>query len=91
MPCGGPKRYPRTSFIVQIIFSFWSFEISESILRSQKIIIGFVSISYQRFIYLALFWKLLVFVSTILFKVANYSISLWLPFAKSKESLKRLK
>ena len=29
---------PRTSSIVQIIFSFWSFEISGGILRSQKII-----------------------------------------------------
>ena len=34
--CGGPKRSPRTSSIVQIIFSFWSFEISEGILRNQK-------------------------------------------------------
>ena len=40
-PCGGPKKSPRTSFIVQIIFSFWSFEISEGILRNQKAIIGF--------------------------------------------------
>ena len=38
--CGGPKKSPRTSFIVQIIFSFWSFEISEDILRNQKFIIG---------------------------------------------------
>ena len=30
----GPKKSPRTSSIVQIIFSFWSFEISESILRN---------------------------------------------------------
>ena len=38
--CGGPKKSPRTSFIVQIIFSIWSFEISEGILRNRKIIIG---------------------------------------------------
>ena len=31
---------PRTSSIVQVIFSFWSFEISEDILRNQKFIIG---------------------------------------------------
>ena len=29
VPCGGPKIYPRTYSIVQFIFSFWSFEISD--------------------------------------------------------------
>ena len=28
VPCGGPKKSPRTSSIVQIIFFFRSFEIS---------------------------------------------------------------
>ena len=41
--------------IVQIIFSFWSFKISEGILRNQKFIIGLDNVSSQRFIYLALF------------------------------------
>ena len=37
---------PHTTFLVQIIFSFTrSFEISEGILRNQKIIIGFDSFS----------------------------------------------
>ena len=40
MPCGSPKKSPCTSSIVQIIFSFWSFEISEGILRDHKIIIS---------------------------------------------------
>ena len=40
VPCGGPKKSPRTASIVQVIFSFWSFEISEDILRTQKFIIG---------------------------------------------------
>ena len=40
VPCGGPKKSPRTSSIVQVIFSFRSFEISEDILRNQKFIIG---------------------------------------------------
>ena len=31
VPCGGPKKSPRTSSIVQIIFFFWSFGISENI------------------------------------------------------------
>ena len=47
VPCGGPKKSPRTSSIVQIIFSFWSFEISEGILRNQKLIIGLDSFSNQ--------------------------------------------
>ena len=51
----GPKKSPRTSSIVQIIFSFWSFEIREGILRNQKIIIGLDSYSNQRLIYLAPF------------------------------------
>ena len=52
MPCGDPKKSPRTSSIVQIIFSFLSFEICEGILRNQKIIIGFDSFSNQRLIYI---------------------------------------
>ena len=35
--CGGRKTSPRTSTIVQFIFHFWSFEISERILRNQKL------------------------------------------------------
>ena len=49
VPCGGRKKTPRTSSIVQIIVSFWSFEISKGILRNQKIIIGLISFSNQRF------------------------------------------
>ena len=33
VPCGGPKLSHCTSSIVQIIFSFWSFEISAGIRR----------------------------------------------------------
>ena len=42
---------PRTSPIMQIIFSLWSVEISEGILRNQKIIIGLDSFSNHRLIY----------------------------------------
>ena len=45
MPCGGPKRSPRTSSIVWIIFSFWFFDISEGILKNQKSSIGLDSFS----------------------------------------------
>ena len=38
VPCGGRKKSPRTSSIVQIIFSFWSFEIGEDILRNQNLL-----------------------------------------------------
>ena len=55
VPCDGPKNSPRTSSIVQIIFSFWSFEISEDIQRNQKFIIGLDSFSDQRLISLATF------------------------------------
>ena len=55
VPCGGPKKSPSTSSIVQIIFSYWSFEIREDILRNQKIIIGLDSYSNQRSIYVAPF------------------------------------
>ena len=53
---------PRTSSIVQIKFSFWSFEISEGILRNQKIIFGLVSFSYHRLIYLVKFTIICAFV-----------------------------
>ena len=53
VPCGGPKKCPRTSAIVRIIFSFWAFEFSEDVLRNKKIIIGLNSFSNQRLIYLA--------------------------------------
>ena len=46
---------PRTSSIVQLIFSFWSFEISDGILRNQKTIIGLDSFSNQSLIYFAPF------------------------------------
>ena len=36
--CGSPKKQPRTSSIVQFIFLLWSFEISGSILRNQKVL-----------------------------------------------------
>ena len=55
VPCGGRKKSPRTSSIVQIKFSFWSFEISEGILGDQKIIIGLDLFSNQRLIYLVPF------------------------------------
>ena len=44
---------PRISSIVQIIFSFWPFEISGDILRNQKSIIGLDSFSKQ----LLIFWS----------------------------------
>ena len=55
VPCGGPKTSLLTLPIVQKLFSFWSFVISEGILRNQKSIIGLHSFSNLRFMYLALF------------------------------------
>ena len=48
MPCGGHKKSPFTSSIVQIIFPFWSLEISEGILRNQILVIGLDSFSNPR-------------------------------------------
>ena len=45
VPCGGPKKSPRTSSIVQIIFFCWSFEIRVGILGNQKLLIGLDSFS----------------------------------------------
>ena len=47
VPCGGPKRSPRISSIVQIMFSFSSFEIREGIWGSLKILLGSDSFSKQ--------------------------------------------
>ena len=49
--CGDRKTSPRTSTIVQFIFHFSSFEISEHTLRNQNLIIGLDSCSRQHFIY----------------------------------------
>ena len=55
VPCGGPKKSPHTSSIVQIIFSILSFEISKGILRNRKFIIGLDAFLFQRFVILDLF------------------------------------
>ena len=68
----------------------WSFEIREGILRNQKIIIGKDSFSNQRFNTFGPIWIILVFVSTTLLKLQNYSNFLWLHAAKSIGLLKRL-
>ena len=36
VPCGIPKKRPRTLSIVQFIFYFWSFEVTRNIMRNQK-------------------------------------------------------
>ena len=79
MPHGSTKKYPRTSSIVQIIFSFWSFEISKDILRNQKII-GLDTLSD--------------FVSTTLLQVAKNTVIIFQVgsnVVKTIGSLKRLK
>ena len=61
----------RTSSIVQIKFSFWSFEISEGILKNQENVMGLDSFSNQRLIYLTPFGS---FVLTALLKVAKLQL-----------------
>ena len=65
MPCGGPKKSPRTSSIVQITFAFWSFEIREGILGNQKLLIGLDSFSKTVLKMLVSIWFILVFASTV--------------------------
>ena len=68
---GGPKKSTRTSSTVQIIFSFWFFEISEGILRNQQIHYWFRFILLPTLYIFGSVWIILVFVSTILMKVAK--------------------
>ena len=56
VPCGSPKKRPRTSSIVQFIFYFWSFEISRNIHRNQKNIIGLDSYILYSLNHLNLIW-----------------------------------
>ena len=92
VPCGGPIMSPRTSSIVQIIFSFRSFEISEGILRNQKFIIGLDLYSNQRLIYI---WHYLDSTSLCIdysVKRCKNTVILFGPMLPNlEESLKRLK
>ena len=80
-PCDGSKKSPKTSSIVQIIFSFCSFEISKGILRNQTFIIGFDSHSNQRFIYLAPFLCMDYPVESC--KITTFHFGSILPYLKS--------
>ena len=62
-----------TPSIVQIIFLFWPFEISGNILRNQNIIIGFTleTFSNEDLMHFGPLWKILVFKSATLLKVAK--------------------
>ena len=67
MPCGDPIKSLRTSSIVQIIFSYWSFDISDGILSNQEIY--FLT---NVLIYLTPFgFYYIIFVSTTLLKDAK--------------------
>ena len=77
--CSGRKTSPRTSTIVQFVFHFWFFEISEHILIYHNLIIGLDSYSRQRFIYLDPFWYISVFESTAYLKCTKLQLDfLWL-------------
>ena len=76
MPCGGPKKSPRTSSIVQIIL------ISEVILRSQKIINGLDSFSNQSLIYLATLDYKSLFIDYPFLKVAKLQLCSLAPFCQ---------
>ena len=52
VPCGGRKNVSPYINHSAVYILFWSFEISDSILRNQKLMIGLDSYSRQVFIYL---------------------------------------
>ena len=85
VPCGGPKMSPRTSSIVQIIFSFWAFEISDDILGNQKIILNLDTFNLNTFNRLALFR----FACHILTSQSKISNCLWFHVARFIGSLMR--
>ena len=69
VPCGAPKKSPRTPFMVKIIFSVLSFEISGDIVRTQISILC-LDIFSNRHMFGPI-WIILVFVSTSLLKGAK--------------------
>ena len=64
VPCGSPKKRPRTSSIVQFMFYFWSFEISRNILRK-----GLDSYILNSLNYLNLIWLYISHYMTSLLKL----------------------
>ena len=71
--CGGRKTSPRTSTIVQFIFHFWSFEISERILRNQKL-------NWFRLIFLTVF--LFIYLDRIWIYISVFESTAYLKFTK---------
>ena len=71
---GGPKTSPRTRSIVQIIFSFWSFEISEGILRNHNFFIGLDGFSNNCFYIFGPIWIIIVFILTTLLKLSKLQL-----------------
>ena len=75
MPCGSPKKRPRTSAIVQFIFYFWSFEIRRNIVKSENSenIIGLDSYILNSFSHLEPIWIYMSLYDFIA-EARNYSI-----------------
>ena len=76
--CGSPKKQPRTSSIVQLIFFFWSFEIIGNILRNRKFYMFRPMYSKQVFGILTLFGVISVFLLAALLKLQITVSFLWL-------------
>ena len=75
---GGPKKSHRSAEYIFLLV----FEVSEGSLRNQKFIIGLDSFSKQRFILFDYVWLILVFVLTILLKVAKLQYFSVAPFCQ---------
>ena len=79
MPCGGRKKVSPHSSIVQIIFYFWSFEIKEYILKTQKL--SYVRIIFlTNFKYFGIFRRKTVFETTAMLKFSNIQYFPLAPF-----------
>ena len=69
VPCGSPKKQPRTSSIVQFIFYFWSFEISRNISKKSENIIDLDSYILNSLNNLNTFWIYISHCMTALLKL----------------------
>ena len=80
MPCGIPKKRPRTTKVVQFIFYFLSFEISRNILRKSESIIGLYS-------YTETLWKRTILYFTVFSHMVGlmiFSLSYFMPVYNEK-------
>ena len=90
VPCGGPKKYPRTSSIVQFIFCFWSFEIGRNILRIRTYYRFRLMVSKHVFTFWPQLGIISVIETTAFLKLEIKASTLWFSLPVHSMSLKRI-